>query len=151
MIKKIKSIITAKGGTGKFIRYLFVGGSAVVVDFAIFEILLLIIGADNAVNIAGYAVEPEKIANTAAVIGGFIYSFILNRSWAFRSNGSVVKQLALMAALLAINTVISNEAISFMGRRLSIPFAAAKPVMQVVVAVWNYFIYDKIIYKNKGS
>ena len=148
MIEKIKSIITAKGGAGKFIRYLFVGGSAVVVDFAIFEILLLIIGADNIINIAGHAIEPEKIANTAAVIGGFIYSFILNRSWTFKSNGNAVRQLVLMAALLIINTIISNEAISFMGRGLNIPFAVAKPVMQVLVAVWNYFIYDKIIYKN---
>ena len=148
MIEKIKSIITAKGGAGKFIRYLLVGGSAVVVDFAIFEILLLIIGADNILTIAGYVIEPEKIANTAAVIGGFIYSFILNRSWTFKSRGSAVKQLALMAALLIINTVISNEAISFMGRGIGIPFAIAKPVMQVAVAVWNYFIYDKIIYRN---
>ena len=124
------------------------GGSAVVVDFAIFEILLLIIGAENMINIAGHIIEPEKIANTAAVIGGFIYSFILNRSWTFKSRGSAVKQLVLMAALLVINTVISNEAISFMGRGLSVPFAVAKPVMQVAVAVWNYFIYDKIIYKN---
>ena len=45
-------------------------------------------------------------------------------------------------------TVISNEAISFMIRNLGFIPALAKLIMQVVVAAWNYFIYDKIIYRS---
>ncbi len=148
MIEKIRGIINDKGGMGKFIRYVFVGGSAVIVDFAVFEIILLILGKDNTVTILSHAIKPEKIANTAAVIIGFIYSFILNRTWAFKSKSNAVRQIILMIILLAINTFISNEAISFMGRVLNIPFTLAKPIMQVAVAVWNYFIYDKIIYRS---
>ena len=36
MINKIKGLISEKGGIGKFIRYVLVGGSAVIVDFAVF-------------------------------------------------------------------------------------------------------------------
>lgn len=148
MIKKIQHMITEKGGIGKFLRYLLVGGSAVIVDFAVFEIILLITGTENSITLFSYNIAPEKIANTAAVITGFIYSFILNRTWAFKSKGNALKQIILMIILLALNTFISNEAISFMGRTMNIPFAIAKPIMQLAVAVWNYFIYDKIIYRS---
>lgn len=148
MIEKIRGIINEKGGLGKFIRYVFVGGSAVVVDFAVFEILFLIVGAETDINIFGYSILTEKIANTIAVIIGFIYSFVLNRNWAFKSKGNAVRQLILMVALLVLNAIVSSEAISYMGRVLGIPFTAAKLVMQAAVAVWNYFIYDKIIYRS---
>lgn len=148
MIKKIRNIINEKGGIGKFIRYVLVGGSAVIVDFAVFEIILLVIGTDKSITLFSQSIEPEKIANTAAVIIGFIYSFILNRTWAFKSKDNAVKQIILMIILLALNTFISNEAISFMGRIMNIPFVIAKPIMQISVALWNYFIYDKIIYRS---
>ena len=148
MIEKLKNIITEKGGIGKFIRYILIGGSAVIVDFAVFGVLLLLLGKDNTITLFSAVIEPEKIANTVAVITGFIYSFILNRTWAFKSKDNILRQLILMIILLIINTLISNEAISFMGRSIGIPFVIAKPVMQVLVAVWNYFIYDKIIYRS---
>lgn len=148
MINKLKSIIEEKGGMGKFIRYILVGGSAVIVDFLVFEIMLIILGTDNLISFFSLSIEPEKIANTIAVITGFIYSFILNRSWTFKSKSNAFVQLILMIILLLINTLITNEAISFMGRDLSVPFFIAKPIMQVLTAVWNYFIYDKIIYRN---
>lgn len=148
MIKKLFNIINEKGGIGKFIRYVLVGGSAVIVDFAVFEIILLVIGADNSITLFSHSAAPEKIANTAAVIIGFIYSFVLNRTWAFKSEDNAAKQIILMLILLALNTFISSEAISFMGRTIGIPFVIAKPVMQVAVALWNYFIYDKIIYRS---
>lgn len=148
MIEKLKNIITEKGGIGKFIRYILIGGSSVIVDFAVFEVLLLLLGKDNTITLFSAVIEPEKIANTIAVITGFIYSFILNRTWAFKSKDNILRQLILMIILLIINTLISNEAISFMGRSIGIPFVIGKPVMQVLVAVWNYFIYDKIIYRS---
>ncbi len=148
MIKKLRKIINEKGGIGKFIRYVLVGGSAVIVDFAVFELLLIFIGTENNIILFSHNIEPEKIANTAAIIIGFIYSFILNRTWAFKSKDNAVKQIILMIILLALNTFISNEAISLMGRAIGIPFVIAKPVMQAAVALWNYFIYDKIIYRS---
>lgn len=148
MRKKLSEIINEKGGIGKFIRYALVGGSAVIVDFAVFEIILIITGANNRITLFSHSIAPEKTANTAAVIIGFIYSFILNRTWAFKSKDNAVKQMIFMIILLALNTFISNEAISFMGRAIGIPFVIAKPVMQAAVALWNYFIYDKIIYRS---
>lgn len=148
---KIKQLIADKGGMGKFVRYVFVGGSAVVVDFAVFELLMLVLGKDALVNIGTWSIAPEKIANSAAVVIGFVYSFVLNRNWAFKSKGNALRQLILMVLLLVFNTLVSNEAISFMGRGIGIPFVIAKPIMQVVVAVWNYFIYDKIIYRERGE
>ena len=93
-------------------------------------------------------IKYSLIDSISAVVIGFIYSFILNRTWAFKSKDNFMRQLILMIILLAFNTVISNEAISIMGRNLLIPFVIAKPIMQVAVAVWNYFIYDKIIYRS---
>lgn len=147
MIKKVQELIQKKGGLGKFIRYALVGVSAVFVDFTVFELLLLLL--ENSPSIAiTQTFEPEKIANTVAVFVGFIYSFILNRSWAFKSKENALRQIILMLLLLLFNTFVSNEAISFMGRQLGFPFAIAKPIMQVAVALWNYVIYDKIIYRS---
>ena len=147
IINKIKDIITKKGGFGKFIRYVLVGISAAVVDFAVFELVLLLLGSENSITVLSHTIHPEKIANTAAVITGFIYSFILNRVWAFKSNNNILLQMVLMIILLAFNTFISNEAISFMGRTIGLPFILAKPIMQTIIVFWNYFIYDKIIYR----
>lgn len=148
MIKQIRNLIESKGGIGKFIRYALVGGSAVIVDFAVFEILMMLLGTFENITVYTLSVEPEKIANTAAVISGFVYSFILNRMWAFKSKTNALKQFVLMLMLLMLNTIISNEAISFMGRNANIAFSIAKPIMQAAIAIWNYFIYDRIIYKN---
>ena len=83
-----------------------------------------------------------------AVVAGFLYSFILNRTWAFRSKENPVRQFVLMLILLAVNTVITSEAISLMGRGMGIPFPIAKITMQLAVAFWNYVIYAKIIYRS---
>ncbi len=148
MIRKIREFIGKKGGAGQLIRYLLVGGSAVLVDFAVFELLLLLLGTDHAVTVFSFRLEPEKAANYVAVVAGFVYSFVLNRMWAFKSKDNVVRQLVLMVLLVCFNGWISGEAISVMGRILHIPFVIAKPVMQAAVACWNYIIYDKIIYRS---
>ncbi|MCD7826435.1 MAG: GtrA family protein [Clostridiaceae bacterium] len=148
MLAGWKRLVREKGGLAQFIRYLFVGGSSVVVDFAVFELLLHLLGIEDLLLAGAFLVKPEKAANAAAVVIGFLYSFILNRTWAFQSKDNLFRQLGLMILLLAFNTVITSEAVSFLGRELGVAFAVAKLTMQFAVALWNYIIYDKIIYRS---
>ena len=147
-MEQLRKWIQEKGGLAKFLRYLVVGGSAVLVDFFLFKLFIFLWRDTDAVSIWMWSFPPEKVANAIAVVGGFVYSFILNRTWSFRSKKNVLVQLLLLLVLLAINTWISGEVISFLGRRGIMPFELAKLMMQVLIALWNYVIYDKIIYRG---
>lgn len=148
LMQKVRELIQNKGGLLQFLRYLVVGGSAVVVDFLLFELFLFLWRDAEAVTVLAWSFSPEKVANAIAVVGGFVYSFILNRNWSFHSKENALVQLLMLLVLLVINTWISGEVISFLGRREILPFGVAKLMMQVAIALWNYVIYAKLIYRR---
>lgn len=145
---RLQRLIQEKGGLAEFLKYAAVGCGAVLVDFGLFEILLQLLGREREIIIFSVSLHPEQMANTAGMLAGFFFSYLINRVWTFRSSGNVPRQLALMALLLCVNILITNQAITFLGRKAGAPFALAKPLMQAVTALWNFVYYKYVVYPS---
>lgn len=121
----------------KIIRFLISGGSAAAVEMAVFA---LILGLTSGLLI----IVPQTIS----FLAGFMVSFSLNRSWVFSAkNGKIATQLARYGLLAAINLVLSNIVLLLLVDVASMHELVAKFMVMACVAVWNYIIFSKIIFK----
>ncbi|MCX8128685.1 MAG: GtrA family protein [Clostridia bacterium] len=120
----------------QFIRYIISGISAFTVEYLFFRLLL------DTFNIQKF------ISNSAAMLVGFWFSFLLNRFWSFGSKTGFMKQLSLYSILFLINLVISNLLMLVFSDILHITPSISKAVIMGMVAVWNFVIFKKIIYKK---
>lgn len=136
----------------KFIKYGLTGGSAAVLDFFIFVIVLTILNKHyGTVSIQQHLFNPIIIANTAGILCGFLWSFILQKYWTFRSSGQPLLQLLLTATLLAFNIAITNLCIPLLSNLLNGKIEIAKIIMQIAVVIWNYAIYNAFIFKKSRN
>ena len=119
----------------KFAKYVAVGLSAAAVDFGVFIVLFNV----------GVALP---LANGLALAAGFLWSFVLNKIWAFQSGSAPFMQLLLTLLLLLFNIVVSSFLIVVLIERLGMAPAWAKILMQAVVVLWNFIIYNHVIFKK---
>jgi len=88
------------------------------------------------------------IANVISFFAGFTVSFLLNRNWVFgdvSKNGDRTRQLLKYFILALINVVISSILINLFS--IFIVVFLSKLITVCTIAVWNYFIYKKFIFK----
>lgn len=85
-------------------------------------------------------------SNVAAVAVATLCNFLLNRSFTFRSGSNPIRSMVLYVALLAFNTAFSTFAIGWLVGVGAEP-AVAKVLTQGCVVVWNYFLYNKVVFK----
>ncbi|MDA5337636.1 GtrA family protein [Stenotrophomonas maltophilia] len=87
-------------------------------------------------------------SQTISFACGFVVSFLLNRSWVFRSEGGAGGELLRYALLAAINLVASNGALAIMVNGLGLPPPTAKFLVMGMVAAWNYLIFSRLIFRT---
>ncbi len=127
-IKKILKI--------SFVKYLVVGGSSFVLDYAIFYSLY---------SFAGFR---ASYANAVSVFLAFIYNFSLNRLWSFESKEPIMKQLVLYLGLMFFNMAFSSGFIYFTAKYIFLDPKIAKIIAMCIIVIWNFFLYKKVIFKN---
>lgn len=120
----------------KLLKFLISGGTAALVEYGLFLLIH---------NIAG----PDWIifSQTISFIAGFAISFLLNKSWVFGSKGHASKQLLQYATLAGVNLLLGNIVIIFITEILNFEYFIAKLVVMILVVIWNYLIFSKIIFK----
>lgn len=123
----------------KFSKYIIVGLSAVAVDFGVFIFLL---------DMLDFSLS---IANAAGIVVGFLWSFSLNRLWAFQSSANYFVQFCLTFFLLLFNILATTFLISILVEQFEVPAAYAKIAMQAAVVLWNFIIYNYFIFKNEDE
>lgn len=121
----------------QFAKYLIVGFTAFAVEYISFRLIYYYTGKVHL-----------NLSNSISMGIGFIISFILNRNWSFKSNDSFSKQFIMMALLFFINLSLSNIIISFLTGSVSIPASISKLIVMVLIVLWNFAIYKKLIYKR---
>ncbi|MGL6041191.1 MAG: GtrA family protein [Deefgea sp.] len=139
-------INTSTSSKAKFIRYVLIGGSAALLDFTIFILLFnffswIFFGSSSSIIF---------IANTVGILSGFVWGFFLQKIWAFQSKGRTHIQFFYTVLLLAFNILITSLAIVPLALLLNNHISLAKVTMQIVVVLWNYFIYNYFIFKDAG-
>lgn len=121
--------------SARFLKFLISGGTAALVEYTVFLLLQNWQGAH-------WLLASQSISFGC----GFLVSFLLNRSWVFKSKGGASSELFRYALLAAINLVASNGAIAVMVNGLGVPVPAAKFLVMGMVAAWNYLIFSRLIF-----
>lgn len=129
--------------TKRVIRYLIVGTSAFIVEFFSFTIIL------------GFINGPYNLLITQSVSFslGLLVSFTGSRLFTFNESknnyaNNIKKQFLYYSLLAAANLLLSNLVIAILVQSFFIiPFISKLAVMFMIV-LWNYFIFNKLIFKT---
>lgn len=121
----------------RIIRFLVSGGSAAAVEYVAFVCLQFALGAD-----------ALFICQSISFGCGFLVSFLLNRYWVFGSEGNAGAELVKYTILAAINLALGNLAISLLVYSIEWHPLLAKLVVMLMIAVWNYFIFSRLIFRS---
>jgi putative flippase GtrA len=117
-----------------FVRYLLVGGSTFVLDFAILYILHGVFD----LNLAG--------STSVAYWVSISYNFLLNRYWTFdaREKESLTRHITAYFILLIFNYLFTVTFVSIVGEHIN--FVLAKAIAVAIQMVWTYKVYKKYIF-----
>jgi putative flippase GtrA len=92
-----------------------------------------------------------EVATTAAFIAGFVVNFTLVKYWVFgksaRNKQAVLAQGSAYIVLTAFNLLVTNLIIVFLAKR-NIGPAVSKIFTTALIALWNFFIYRRLIFKE---
>ena len=120
----------------KVIKFLISGGLAATTEYVSF--LFIAIGLKT----------PIILANIISFMLGLCVSFILNRSWVFTSKSNVHKKLVKYFVLAVANVAISTGMLFILNHDFFVYPAIAKLIVMALIAIWNYFIFSKLIFKD---
>lgn len=120
-------------------KYFITGGSTVAADYGTFALLYSVVSA------------PLFVATTGSLVAGLTVSFTLNRIWVFgarkeRAHKAAPIQMALYITLFLFNTGFTYLFIKLLTDN-GLNAYAAKFLSILIIMVWNFVIYKKIIFR----
>lgn len=117
-----------------FVRYLLVGGTTFILDFAI----LITLHGVMKFGIAG--------STSVAYWLSIIYNFVLNRYWTFdaREKESLQRHITTYFLLLIVNYLFVVTFVSFASDHIS--YIIAKAIAVIIQMIWTYPVYKKVIF-----
>ena len=133
-------------------KYVVTGVLAWVIDNGLFSLLKLVFGN---VILLSFGVFNKTLSVTSLMVftgigmlAGFVFSFLLNRKWTFRSDGVIGIQLVKCVLLLIFNTIVAAF-IVHLSSLSSIGFLPdlVKYGMSLLIGIWNYFAYKYWVYR----
>jgi len=118
----------------QFLRYIFVGGVATIVDMGSLYIFTSIIGLNYLISAA------------IAFILGVTTNYLLCVAWIFESTGRVKREIILFA-VIGIGGLILNEVIIWLlVEEGKLYYMLAKAVAVVIVLGWNFGMRKKYVF-----
>jgi putative flippase GtrA len=130
--------ITTQSTRGQIARYLVAGGSAVVVDFILYRLIM-------------WVFDVKLLAKAVGYVGGTVYSFFINRSFTFKRDSSTRKQviayLAIYVVSMFLNTGINQLGLKTLGTGeigINVSFATAA----VTSAAFNFICMKLFVFKR---
>lgn len=102
---------------------------------------------------------PLIVSSALSYSTGFIVSFLINRGWVFTSKGdsgnnftkTPRRQLVLYSILFLFNIVFSYVFIDYLHKLTGVGYSVGKVISIILIVVWNYIIYHRIIFKQEGQ
>lgn len=140
----------------RFVKFLIVGGTGFIVQFITTYISIRLFGLEHAQFIA------TLIGAEAAIIS----NFLLNNLWTFKDTKSVKEKGSFFYRLFKFNltsvlsismqSFVTFLAVRFMGPRIDLfghsiltSLVILFPTILFIVLPFNYFVYNKIIWKTQ--
>jgi putative flippase GtrA len=118
-------------------RYLFVGGTAFIVDFGLLALL---------VEVANISVS---IAIIPAFIAGLLVNYLLSIRWVFASRNVSNRRVefVIFASIGAFGLLINELSIWSIHFGLGYHWAYSKIVATILVLVWNFGMRKVILFR----
>lgn len=133
---KIKKLIKIET-----LKYLASGTAAFIVDYSILVLSFYVLGSGLG------------LATTLGYVSGFFVSYLFNRYWVFGKNGSTKKptlQIVQYTSLVIFNYVFTLFSIKILDR-MEVEPSISKILVMGIIVVWNYLIFQKIIFADRSS
>ena len=125
---------TRKETAAKGISYLLIGGASALIELGLFNIVYYLFG-NNA-----------PISNIIAILIATCFNFLMNKSFTFKSSSNMARSAVLYPILFASNLVFTTITTSWLIDIGVFPLIAKIATMGCVV-IWNFFLYNKLIFK----
>lgn len=122
----------------RVLRFLISGGSAALIEYGSFLLLLYTLSSAHIV-----------ILQAVSFMMGFMVSFLLNRTWVFKSTGNSKNQLVKYSLLAGVNLGLSSLVMWFFVDVASVNAMIAKIAVMAMIAVWNYLLFSRLIFVDK--
>jgi putative flippase GtrA len=124
----------------KLVRYVLAGGISFLFEYAVFIFVVYEIG-----------LKPEA-GQAISYILTLIVNFIILRRWTFKLKGGteIRRHLVKYCLLVVFNLPATTLLIGWLTAIGLVAFIA-KIAVVALTAVWNYIVYDKLIFKEQPS
>jgi putative flippase GtrA len=125
----------------QFVKFFVVGFSAFLVDFGLLTFQIYVLNFNPFAGII-------SIANVISVSVAIVYSFILQRTWTFRSQDKrVVRQGGKYVVVAMFSITLNNIIYGFM-----IQFGLIPPLAKFLVTslqmCWSYVLYKWVVFRG---
>lgn len=120
------------------LKFLMSGGVAAATEYVVFLVL-------HEIGL------PLFIANAFSFMCGLVVSFTLNKQWVFAKKGGGSRQFTMYFTLACINLLISSGLLSLLVHGFNMLPSIAKLGTMILIASWNYIIYQKVIFKKTNA
>jgi putative flippase GtrA len=124
----------------RFIRFLASGGSAAVIEYSTFTFLQMCGGRD-------WLLLSQPLSFAA----GFVVSFLLNRSWVFRSSGVIHTELLKYGLIAMVNLAAGEVMIVLLAGPFRLNPFLSKFLVMALIAGWNYLLFSKLVFKPRAG
>ncbi|MEO7905051.1 MAG: GtrA family protein [Candidatus Saccharimonadales bacterium] len=130
----------------QIIRFGLVGGTNTVIDFGLLFLFKSL----------GLPVITSNILSTTTA---FCFSFFANKKYTFKTTGSNIhREVALFIAvtlfgLWVLQTIVIKAIITVLsqsGLSADMALLIAKLTATIVTLIWNYILYDHVVFKQPG-
>ena len=129
--------------SGKLLRFALVGGINTAID----------IGLLFGLTTLGL---PKLAANTVSTGLAFIFSFFATKSYTFRAQGDVQRQLILFVIISLAGLWGLQNAVIFCISPILTSVINAEPLVLLLAKiiatgaslVWNYYLYDRVVFRT---
>jgi len=121
----------------KLIKYLATGGISFVVEYSLFLIIVYVFSSE--------AWLGQAISYSLTIV----VNFLLLRNWAFDQSkgGKLPGHMAKYGLLIAFNLPMTTLLV-FLLTSINIPAFFAKLIVIALTTIWNFIIYDKIVFRE---
>lgn len=130
----------------KVVRFALIGSINTVIDFGIFFILSQLFSV------------PIVVANIISTTVAFLFSFSMNKKYTFKTSNTDIRRefilflivtLAGLWILQNLVIVVSLPLLSTFAVSDGMKVLIAKFFATVVSLIWNYFLYDRVVFVHK--
>lgn len=129
------------------IRFLLVGGTNTVLDFALLFLFT---------NLGLHKIA----ANTLSTGIAFVFSFFANKQFTFKDSSKNVKRQFIAFAIITLSGLwllqpliiwLSSDFLAPHTNNEQLTLFIAKVIATIASMVWNYILYTKLVFKQPAS